>query len=410
MRRCRLLSLGCWVLVMVAACGPAIPSVPAPGGGSAWLEVTSPHFTLWTDASPDRAREAVVEMEHLRQVIIGSSFRSVASEGSIFAIALRDLSEFHTYFSDQVLAFAMPAEGNLLRQPVIVVVADTQNGEEQLLEAHELTHAISYAMIARQPRWFAEGLAQFFETIRLDVHDGTAELGRAPEHNGQPMQMHHLIGLPTMFDCEELSCADEGFYVTAWAVFTYLQNTHAAELARFEQLLAARKDWQPAWSEAFPRLPVMVLEDELRVWLTSGRHRVLRFTVKFQDPPVSAHALGEANVHMIRALLAGNKPAGEDARAAKRREVETALRIDPTSVLANLVSVELDNKPTREAARAVAAAHGDDWRAWWLLALVIESGDEAMAAARRACQLAAANPAVVPPAGLCRASSEEADR
>src|ERR1044071_2401209 len=103
MRRCRLLSLGCWVVVAVAACGSAIPAVQGQSG-SAWLEVTSPHFTLWTDASPDRAREAVVEMEHLRQVIIGSSFRSVASEGSIFAIALRDLSEFHTYFSDQVLA------------------------------------------------------------------------------------------------------------------------------------------------------------------------------------------------------------------------------------------------------------------------------------------------------------------
>src|SRR5262249_34824207 len=174
----------------------------------------------------------------------------------------------------------MPAVGNLLRQPFIVVVADTQSGEEQRLEAHELTHAISYAMIARQPRWFAEGLAQFFETIRLDVRDGKAELGRAPEHNGQPLVMHHLIGLPTLFDCEELSCADEGFYVTAWAVFTYLQNTHANELARFEQLLAARKDWQAAWSQAFPQLPVMVLEDELRIWLRSGSHRVLRFTVQ----------------------------------------------------------------------------------------------------------------------------------
>src|SRR5215475_6240601 len=106
------LAVGCCLSWLLAACGSAVPAVRGQAA-SGWLEVTSPHFTLWTDTSADRAREVIVEMEHLRQVIIGSSFRSVASEGSIFAIALRDMRELHSYFPDQVQAFAMPAVGNL---------------------------------------------------------------------------------------------------------------------------------------------------------------------------------------------------------------------------------------------------------------------------------------------------------
>lgn len=383
----------CWLLALLAACGPAIPPLPAQGGPP-WLELTSEHFTLWTDTSAGRARELVSEMEHLRQVVIGASFRSVAREGRILVIALRDEEELHAYEPDPVAAVAFPPDSTVVHQPMILLAANNLRGDEALVETHELTHAISFAMIPNQPPWFAEGLATFFATIHLDEDHGTVDLGRPPEHRGQPLPMHHLIGLRTMFECKALSCLDAGFYATAWAVFTYLQNAHAVELSRFEQLLAANQDWQTAWNEAFPRLSPDTLEEELRGWLVSGSHTVLHFSVQLKDYPVTQRTLGEGEIHAIRGLLA---PRAEEALA----EVQAANRVDPTNVLANVLAVSHGRPITPGAARAIAGDHPDDWRAWWLVAVALGSGDEAEAARHKACELAAANPAIVTPANLC---------
>ena len=375
------------------ACGPAVPAVPAQGGPP-WIELTTPHVTLWTDAPASVAREIVADAEHLRQVLLGTAFRSVAREGRIVMIALRDSDEFHAYASDHVGGYMQPAQGNALRQPLIVLPADIPFGGSVRTTAHEMTHVLSYALIAQQPRWFAEGLATYFETIRLDADAGTVELGREPTTDrGEPLRMHALVSLRTLFSCMD-SCANPGFYVTAWALFNYLENTHAAQLGQFEQRLAGNQEWQSAWAAAFPDLTMRDLESNLVVWLTSGSHSLLRFNVKLMDYTVDDRTLGEADIHAIRALLV---PTPEGALA----EVEAARRIEATHVVANLLWASHGHALERDAAQAIAAAHPDDWRAWSLLAITLHSGSEAFAARDKACRLAAGNPAILPPDGLC---------
>jgi hypothetical protein len=43
-------------------------------GGPPWIELTSPHFTIWTDAGPERAREIMFEMERLRVILVHAMF------------------------------------------------------------------------------------------------------------------------------------------------------------------------------------------------------------------------------------------------------------------------------------------------------------------------------------------------
>src|SRR5262249_11687552 len=155
-------------------------------GGPAWTELTSEHFTLWTDAPIGRARELMREMENLRQVVIGTAFRSVAGPGRSLVIALRD-DEVHGYIAPQFGAISSPPYGNPIRQGLILLPAESKNQADEITEAHELTHVISHAVIHHQPRWFAEGLAKYFETIQIDRSAGTVDLGRAPgEQGGRP--------------------------------------------------------------------------------------------------------------------------------------------------------------------------------------------------------------------------------
>ena len=94
----------------------------------------------------------------------------------------------------------------------------------------------------------------------IDESAGTVELGREPTYQGRPTRIHRLISLPAMFACTGAECTNPAFYATVWALFTYLQNAHTAELGQFEQQLAANHDWKAAWSETFPGLSIDALE------------------------------------------------------------------------------------------------------------------------------------------------------
>lgn len=288
------------VALFAAACGAAVPPVPGKGG-PAWHELTSAHFVVWTDADEPRARAFVTEIEHLQQVVVGTAFPGTSSPVKSFVIALRDDDERSAFVPGDFSALATPPDGNLLKVPVIVLSASSNLEASDRIEAHELVHVISHALIRRQPRWFAEGMAKYYETV--EIGGGTADLGREPTYRGQRMMMHHLEPIAQMFACASLSCADQAFYATAWALFTYLSNTHRVQLAQYEAVLAETGDDRRAWQQAFGAMPLEQLEQDLREWLAHGSHVVLHFKVQLQDAPAQMRAITDADVYAIRAFM-----------------------------------------------------------------------------------------------------------
>src|SRR5262249_47479138 len=142
---------GIAIACAVAGCARSAAIPPVPGqGGPAWTELTSEHFTLWTDAPLGRARELMRENDDLRQVWIGPASRSVAGPGRSLVIALRD-DEVHGYIAPQFGAISSPPYGNPIRQGLILLPAESKNQADEITEAHELTHVISHAVIHHQP-------------------------------------------------------------------------------------------------------------------------------------------------------------------------------------------------------------------------------------------------------------------
>lgn len=398
-------------LGVLAACGAAVPPVPG-NGGPGWVELTSPHFTVWTDGEPARVRELVREMERLRQVVVGVAFPSAPDGGRDLVIALHDDAELGAFTpTGEARAFAMPAHAPLW-QPMIALPAFSNYSRGDVTVAHELTHMISYSVIHRQPRWFAEGMAKFFETIGLDPDEAKVDVGVAPSYRGQPLQMAHLIPISTLLTWRKISENESRQYSTAWALFTFLLNEHRAELVRYMQLLdttdepeAALSPEQDAqvWGKAFPSLPLGAVDGELHQWLLTGHHVVLHFNLRLPQWPVSERRLGDAEVYAIRGLLRATV-ANQPAQA--RADIAAALAAEPTNVLARLLTVALDHKKvTTDDARAITAVHQDDWRAWLLASIAMSDGHgdraELEAARRRACELISANPALIVPMKLC---------
>ncbi|MBV8762416.1 MAG: hypothetical protein JO257_34345 [Deltaproteobacteria bacterium] len=322
----------CLLLLGLVACGAAVPPVPG-RGGPAWIELTSEHVVLWTDAGEGRARTLVTEIEHLRQVVVGTAFRGAEGSMKTFVIALRDDDERSAFVPDPFSALASPPDGNLLKQPVIVLSASSNIEASDRIEAHELVHAISHAIIHKQPRWFAEGMAKYYETV--EIGDGTADLGREPTNRGQPMVMHHLEPLAKVFECATLECADYAFYATVWALFTYLTNVHPDQLAHYEAVLAESGDDRRARQEAFAGVPLEQLETEMKDWLAHGSHKVLHFKVQLQEPHVQVRTLGDADVYAARAFMTYEFVGNHDL---VRRDLAAARAIDPNNALAKTVA------------------------------------------------------------------------
>lgn len=386
------------VAAAIAGCGPAIPAVPSKGG-PAWHELTSEHFTLWTDASESTARELVRHMEDLRQAVVGIGFRRANASGRSLVVALRDDDEVQAFMPRGDFAAIASPSSSVVAQPMILLSANPEHDPKGEIAAHELTHTISASVIRDQPRWFAEGLAKFFETIEIDRGRGTIDLGRAPTYRGEPLVMHHMTSLAKLFACKDLGCADASFYVTAWALFTYLFNKYPQQLTQYEDRLAAgTPDRTTAWASAFGGISNETLEQEMRDWLRSGSHLVLHFTGKLPEPAIHETTLGDADVHAARAVL---RLEFQGLTDAAKIEIEAALAVDRTNVLARFLAYQIDRTIDVSVAREIAAAHPDDWHAWFLVAKAASDDDEVRAAMAKTCTLIGANPAIVPPWQPC---------
>jgi len=374
-------------LVLLAACGGAVPALPSQGG-PAWVEVESEHFTLWTDAGAGRGTELVEQMEYLHQIVFGVAFPSWPDAGRAFAIGLRDSNELHAYIPSMFGAVSFVAE-NPLRVPVIVFAADTNSRDGNVL-THELTHVISSRAIENQPVWFAEGLAKFFETTRLDPSKADVDVGEPLPDQMRAARNDVLLPGPDLFACKGMQCRDHRFYSTATLVFSYLENTHTQPLFALEERLARGEPQERAWAESFPDVPIGDLDRVVRAWEVEGQHRIWHYHVKLLQPHLVHRALAENDVLALRAFL-----------GASPQSIAAALAADPTNVIANLVAAYEHKTISLDAARAVAKAHPEDWRAWMLVLDAHATGDEAKIARAHACTLAAKNAANMVPDKLC---------
>ena len=369
------------VVALVACRGAALPKLPSQGG-PAWIEVQSEHFTVWSDAPRARILKLVREMEHLRQVVLGVGFAGTRLDDRSFVIALRDEEEVGVFVPEQFVAFAF--YGGALRQSGIVMPADSSTSH---IITHELVHVIAFNVIRHQPRWFAEGLAGFFETVNVDPDTSKGDVGQPNKNIVIRLRMTPPTPVAKMFACNAYACMDEMFYATAWAMFSFLANTYPNELIEFARRIDELPEgrWMQAWTESFPKLAPSELDHQIRKWLAYGKHTVWKFDVELKQWPVTERVLRDADVHAARALL---RERFRNVGDPKPPELAAALAADPTHLIANLVNAEYDKAIDLALAKRIAEAHPKDWRAWWLVALGANwKGDDARAAWERACAL-----------------------
>jgi hypothetical protein len=380
-------------LLTLASCRtpPAVPPLPSKGGPN-WVEVSTAHFTVWTDA-PERSRELVQTMERLREVVFGTALFSGRDPGyRTFVIALANKQEVGEYLPKEFDAYA--AGAGALFQPVIVVAADSlEDRDHRRILTHELTHVVSYGPLPDQPKWFAEALATFYETADLDGN--RVDLGKPVDGRVNALLREHTIPLAQLMACKQNTCMDYRFYANVWALFTFLATEHAAELVDYmNQLAVTPAEQQDAlWAKSFPSLASLDDADHaFHAWIAHGKILVRQYTVQHGSWDVTTKPLTDAD-----ALAARGTARFIIDHEKLPVEITDAVAADPNELLARMIESRASNGIPADAARAVAAAHPDDWRSWFLLSRALHDGSEAHEAYLKQCALIVKNAVPVPP-------------
>jgi tetratricopeptide (TPR) repeat protein len=135
----------------------------------------------------------------------------------------------------------------------LACVALSSKIETRITLFHEYTHLLlARQRAARLPRWYNEGLAVYFSTLR--VRDGAVEVGSVPFEYVQWLATRGPLPLPELFGPPD-GIRSIDFYATSWALVHYLLSSARgrAELSRFEKELSAGVALDTARERAFGR-------------------------------------------------------------------------------------------------------------------------------------------------------------
>jgi len=374
-------------------------------GGPEWREYRTKHFLLDTDLRRQPAEVLIRSLEKMHalelQALVGEQLEI---PGRLRVVAFSSPSQF-----DEMLAIRNVAgyfKVSSLAEPLIVLpVAGFEADPETI--AHELAHYISRYLFPRQPTWFAEGLAQFVQTVASLPQDNEPATGSHMVRGAHtwpgsvgilPRSRSFWLGNTDQIAVEKLLAWNGGHdssgshHLSSWLLYHWLWNNRSKALTDFQQRLSNGDDpvgaWRAAFSEFDPAKPdaLAKLDQHLADYRKAARYAFYRVKAEgdasFTDAPIPS-----ADVHLllIDARLSWPKAATPQLRA----ELDEALQEDPAQPSAIAMRSQLDASSSLPGLRKAVAARPADWRGWWLLGATLTEAakDEKEAALRKAVQL-----------------------
>ncbi len=368
----------CIVVLFGAGCSHRALRADCPAeGGHAWHEVRSAHFLVRTNLDPVPARKVTLDLEKYRRALLRAWSRDFDPPGRLEVIVLRtrgQLAEFDASGYSGFTAFTV-------RGPVIVMDGggDIYSGKAAArnVQAHELAHYLSRFMLVRQPRWFAEGLATYLETVSLGKEGTEAVIGLPHAQSLAYVRLARWMKLEGLWrwDQELRSIEDPtGHYASSWLWVYYLMEEHGQRFSDFQVRLALAEDPKKAFEEAFAGAGD--LEEGLRRFIERGNFP--RRAVPMPQVPVELEIreMEGAEVHALRARLhlMGSGRDWKEQSEQVQLEVAQGVSENPTNVSVALLQASFISNAQEHLAVAetLVKARPDEGLAWGLLGRALQ--------------------------------------
>ena len=315
-----------------------VSAVPVLGDAEAfgWIRAESPHTVVFAQTEADQAIEIVRSIDRFRAMFERlSPGLALNSPVPTQIFAFRD-AESHGPYKTIPETDGVRVLGQMIAHPdgnYITLDAGAPAEGAYSVVFHEYVHYLVRHNFPAVPRWFNEGLAEYYSTFRIEGE--RAVLGRPVARHlrwftRHPVDLTEVLaderGLGRRHDTRQVG----DFYAGSWALVHYLLSGDAERLERTGEWLARLAEGESPDS-AFERvfgLRIRGLEREVSEYVGRGDFPVASVALDDLDRGVSSartSALSAAGAYRRLADLAAHLPRLELAE----RRVDRALELDP---------------------------------------------------------------------------------
>ena len=324
------------LLVLLAIAVPAQAS-------QRWVEVTSPHFRVLTDADKGEALSLAVHFEKMRKTFSALLGAHPKDTSQVLVIAVRNRKEFRAIEPAAYLGKGkLDLAGYFVWQGTrnyILLRLDLEGPHPYATIYHEYTHYLLRDDYSWMPLWLNEGQAEFYQNT--DIHPDEVDLGQPDMGDLMYLRQHSLIPVTTLFRITASSPyyheEQKGtiFYAESWALVHYLIVTdrqHGTQrLEHYENNLKARQAPLTAARNAFGSLHT--LDRELQSYLNHLMYAYFRLKLNTQVNRAEFHsqAVPQTEANAIRAGVMVDSHRMQEARTL----LQSVLKQDPNSPMGN---------------------------------------------------------------------------
>lgn len=331
--------------ILLSALCFAAPLAPARDKAESWIQVSSPHFVVVTNANEKQGRRVADQFERMRSVFHAVFPKAQIDPGMpIIVLAIKDEKSFNALEPQEYLAKGSLKLGGLFLRTAdknyVLMRLDAEGDHPYAVVYHEYTHLLLSKSADVMPLWMNEGLAEFYQNT--DIQQKDALLGEPSAEDILWLRQNRLLPLPVLFTVDHSSpyYHDENkgsiFYAESWALTHYLEMDDFAHkthhMSDYLTLLSQQIDPVTAATKAFGDLKH--LQDELDKYIhqTYGFHYLkMATTTEVDDSAFKVESLGGAQSDAVRADFLAYNNRTSDAEAL----LNHVLQEDPSNLSAH---------------------------------------------------------------------------
>jgi tetratricopeptide (TPR) repeat protein len=310
-------------MLMATACTGGPPRCPEEGG-AVWREVVSEHFRLVTDLEAEVAESELDRFERAYDAMVQAAFPRGA-QGRMRLVVFREDAELRAFVPNAVAGLFVEGWAMEDDETGTALFAGGLRAQSRAVFQHELAHRLLAAGFPEVPPWFSEGLATYFETMR--VEGGRVILGDwarpyVPARVLPPVRRLTALDRDAFYlGASRRDVNDDVLrqvnvrYVASWHLVHLLRNGPDAIRREFRRVIEAINEgepFEPAFRAFVEDVSAPALERAFRIHSEdAGR---LSSAFAYTPSPVgtrpAARKLGNGETHLLWAkiLLAGTAP------------------------------------------------------------------------------------------------------
>jgi tetratricopeptide (TPR) repeat protein len=323
----------------------ATPLATARDKTESWIQISSPHFVVVTNASEKQGRRVADQFERMRSVFHTAFPKAQVDPGApIVVLAVKDDKAFRALEPEAYLAKGSLKLGGLfLRAPdknYVLMRLDAEGAHPYSVVYHEYTHLLMSKSTEFMPLWMNEGLAEFYQNT--EIREKEALLGEPSAENILWLRQNRLLPLATLFAVDQSSPyyheENKGsiFYAESWALTHYIEmNDFLSKTSRmtdYLNLVSQQIDPVTAGTRAFGDLKQLQQELERYVGGSSGfREFKMTTTTEVDDSAFKVESLTEPQSDAVRADFLAYNNRIADAQSL----LDHVLQEDPKNVSAH---------------------------------------------------------------------------